>query len=387
MPAVRVRSADHLVLDRVLLPILASVLLVLGAPYVGELRALLQSSFPDHYRSIIAGFVALGAASAVILTVLLVRRRGDSAGAGRGTRWRYGSMVSALVIAGVYGRAVSTGNTDVDLVEAFHFVEYGLIAYLFYRACRRRGDVSALVLPACAGVLVGVADEWMQWVVPGRVGELHDVLLNAVAIGCGLLLSVAIHPPASLALPYGRASRLALAGMLGGLILAIAGFVDRVHVGHEIVDAQAGVFRSRYDAVALRAAAAERGTVWQASPPPQGGFAMEDHYLSEGLWHVQHRNSADGGRDSSTAWHENLILERYYSPVLDRGSRWSAGQRTEMERRFQDAAPNTYVSTAQPYPIYTIRRGPLWAIAGILVTVVASLLLGGRHGTRTRQAA
>jgi len=369
----------------VLLPILASVLLVLGAPYVGELRALLQSSFPNHYRSIIAGSVAAGVGSAVIWTVLLLRRRGASAGEGRGTRWRYASMVSAIVFAGFYGRAVSTGNTDVDLVEAFHFVEYGLITYLFYRACRRRRDVSALVLPACAGVLVGVADEWMQWVVPGRVGELHDVLLNAAAIGCGLLFSVAIHPPASLVLPYGRASRLALAGTLGGVIVATVGFVDRVHLGHEIIDAQAGVFRSRYDAMALRTAAAERGTMWQASPPPQGGFAMEDHYLSEGLWHVQHRNSADSGRDSSTAWHENLILERYYSPVLNRGSRWSAGQRAEMERRFQGAAPNTYVSTAQPYPIYILRRGPLWAVAGILVALVA-WLHAGRHGARSRQA-
>lgn len=369
-----------------LLPILASVLLVLGAPYVGDLRAALQSSFPEHYRSIIAGSVAISVGSAVVWTVLLLRRPGASADHERGSRWRYVSMASALVIAGLYGRAVRTGNTDVDLVEAFHFVEYGLIAYLFYGAWRRRSDVAAVVFPACAGVLVGVADEWMQWLVPGRVGELHDVALNAVAIGCGLLFSVAMHPPASLAVPYGRASRVKLAGTLSVLIMAVAGFTDRVHLGHEIVDAQAGVFRSHYDAMALTTAASERASRWQVSPPPQRGFAMEDHYLSEGLWHVQHRNSADSDGDPSTAWNENLILERYYPPVLDRGSRWSAGQRTEMEQRARDVARRPYVSTAQPYPIYITRRGPFWGITVLFVAVVAWLLVG-RQGTELRQPA
>ena len=369
-----------------LLPILASALLVLGAPYVGDLRAGLQSSFPDYYRSIIAGSVAFGVGSAVVWTVLLLRRGGKSADRNRGARWRYASMASALVIAGLYGRAVSTGNTDVDLVEAFHFVEYGLIAYLFYGAWRHHSDVSRVVFPACAGLLVGVADEWMQWLVPGRVGELHDVALNAVAIGCGLLFSVAIHPPASLAVPYGRASRLALAGTLSGLIVALAAFVDRVHLGHEIVDVQAGVFRSRYDAMALATAASERASRWQVSPPPQRGFALEDHYLSEGLWHVQHRNSADSDHDSWTAWNENLILERYYSPVLDRGSRWSAGQRTEMGERARGATREPYVSTAEPYPIYVTHRGPFWGVTVLLMAVVAGALIGGGRVESRRPA-
>ena len=369
-----------------LLPILASVLLVLGAPYVGDLRAALQSSFPEHYRSIIAGSVAIGVGGAVVWTVLLLRRRGASADQERDAWWRYASMASALVIAGLYGRAVRTGNTDVDLVEAFHFVEYGLIAYLFYGTWRRRRDVTAVVFPACAGVLVGVADEWMQWLVPGRVGELHDVALNAVAIGCGLLFSVAIHPPASLAWPFGWASRVTLAGALTVLIVAIAGFVDRVHLGHEIVDAQAGAFRSYHDAMALMTAASERASRWQVSPPPQRGFAMEDHYLSEGLWHVQHRNNADSDRDPWTAWNENLILERYYAPVLDRGSRWSAGRRTAMEQRARGVVRASYVSAAAPYPIYITRRGPFWGVTILLIAVVAGLV-AGRHGTRSRQPA
>ncbi len=43
-----------------------------------------------------------------------------------------------------------------------------------------------LVLPVLAGLLVGTADEWLQWFIPNRVGEIADILLNGIAIGCGL---------------------------------------------------------------------------------------------------------------------------------------------------------------------------------------------------------
>ena len=51
--------------------------------------------------------------------------------------------------------------------------------------------------PALAAFVAGVGDEAFQWFLPARVGELADVALNAVAIGCGLLVGSAITPPAS----------------------------------------------------------------------------------------------------------------------------------------------------------------------------------------------
>ena len=57
-------------------------------------------------------------------------------------------------------------------------------------------DSAILVLPVCAALIVGTADEWLQWFIPNRVGEIADVLLNGVAIGCGLLFSLGADPPA-----------------------------------------------------------------------------------------------------------------------------------------------------------------------------------------------
>lgn len=374
------------------LPILASVLIVFGSPYVGDIRGAVQSSFPDHYRSIIAIVVAAGAGGALAAAVTVLRRRGPSPAHDGSPCWppwvQYTLVALAVSIGITYARVVRTGNPDVDLVEALHFVEYGLLTYLFYRAWRQRADVTAVAFPACAGLFVGIADEWIQWLVPGRVGEMHDVWLNAVASGCGLLFSVALHPPLSLALPRDRRSRLALGATVSVVILALAAFFDRVHLGHEISGGQSGTFRSRYDAPALETAAVGRPARWRAAPPPLRGFAREDHYLSEGLWHVQRRNDADSNGDQWTAWNENLILEQYYSPVLDRGTRWPMEQRVEMERRARGpgATRQTYVSSAQPYPIYVAPRWAVWTLTALLVTVIAALC-SGRTVAASKRAA
>jgi VanZ family protein len=70
------------------------------------------------------------------------------------------------------------------------------VTWLFYRAWRDRGDLSTLILPVLAGLLVGTAAEAWQWFVPERVGEWRDIFINLGAVASGLLLSVAVAPPA-----------------------------------------------------------------------------------------------------------------------------------------------------------------------------------------------
>ena len=94
-----------------------------------------------------------------------------------------------------YSVVSSSGLPDVDVVERVHFIEYGLLTWLFYRAWRANGDLSMFILPVLAGVLVGTLDEWLQWFIPVRVGEARNVLLNLVAIACGLLFGAALEPP------------------------------------------------------------------------------------------------------------------------------------------------------------------------------------------------
>ena len=143
------------------LPLLASLLVVFGAPYVGEIRSALQTSFPDEYRFVVGAMVTLCAAAAVAWAVAGVRRppHATSSRATVSLRVRYTLVTAAVAIASAYAGSLFIRDPDVALVESFHFVEYGVVAWLFYKAWRGRPDVSGVVYAACAGVAVGVADE------------------------------------------------------------------------------------------------------------------------------------------------------------------------------------------------------------------------------------
>lgn len=70
--------------------------------------------------------------------------------------------------------------------ERTHLFEYGLVAVLIYRAlCERRKGGRAVRAPAALAMLsaavLGWIDECIQGILPGRVYDLRDVGVNAVA--------------------------------------------------------------------------------------------------------------------------------------------------------------------------------------------------------------
>jgi hypothetical protein len=359
---------------RLLLAGALSASVVLSAPFMGQFRAALRSAFPDSFVMIVGAAVALIIVGAVAAALFRVGRSGSPA--------RYMAIAAAVLLGVTYSLVSATGTPEVDVVERVHFVEYGVITLLFYWAWTPRGDASVLALPVLAGLLVGTVEEWFQWFIPVRVGEARDVLLNLVAIACGMLVGVAIDPPALLTRPFRntpRGSRQQIAYGAGIVIVVFAAFVSTVHVGYLVEDTEAGLFRSRYTRDGLLAHAADRADRWAADPPLTfRRLSREDQYLDEGLWHVRRRNDASAAGDYTRAWHENLILERYFAPVLDTGTyagpeghRWSEGQRADARAR-AGLSPSRYLSDAEPYPIVVIPRAVLW---GAVVLVVSALSL------------
>jgi hypothetical protein len=294
--------------------------------------------------------------------------------------WRYTGIGVAIAGAVTYARLVATGNLLVDVVEHVHFIEYGLLAWLFYRAWRRLDDGATVVWPLLAGTLVGIGDESVQAFVPGRVGEAHDAFLNVVAVACGLCFAVSMDPPTQLGVPLRRAVVRPIAYGVVAVIVSFAAFFDAVHLGHEVYEPDMGVFWSHYDAATLKALGADRRLRWSSEPPIHfRRISHEDQFLSEALWHVQERNRARGAGDVFTAWRENLILERYFAPALDTPSfgapvppRWPAQQRDETAARVA-GDPGIYISRAAPYPIYTWPSLAFWgAVAAIVAAVISA---------------
>ena len=351
----------------------ASGAVVLSAPFMGQLRAILRSAFPGRFAVVVAGSV--GAAIVVAVAFALVRVKDRRAA-------RYAAILGAVAAGATYSFATASGVPDVDAVERVHFVEFGLISLLFYRAWRAAADLSIVALPIASGLIVGTLEEWLQWFIPNRVGEARDVLLNLVAIGCGLAFSIGLEAPARFSWRLRRGSATAIGLWSGAAALVFAMFLNTVHLGYEISDPETPQFRSRYTSEGLAAEARERTGRWRTAPPATlVRVSREDQYMDEGLWHIRRRNESWQANDFAAAWGENRILEKFYVPVLDTPSyaapavsRWPPAQREDAEKR-RPAENTEYVSHAEPYPLFPWPRGAFWlaAIACALAPVAAGL--------------
>lgn len=66
--------------------------------------------------------------------------------------------------------------------ERVHFIIFGLLGYLTVKVFNFR-----YALAIC--VLISAGDELLQWFLPDRVGDWHDVMINCIASISGAILS------------------------------------------------------------------------------------------------------------------------------------------------------------------------------------------------------
>ena len=104
--------------------------------------------------------------------------------------------------------------------EAVHFIQYGVLGVLLFRALSHRiRDVSIYFSAAILGALIGTIDEIVQWLTPGRHWGYSDIWLNFLAvtlvqisIAKGLDPSIISGPPKPQSIQL--ASRLLIASLL-----------------------------------------------------------------------------------------------------------------------------------------------------------------------------
>lgn len=369
---------------RFLLACLVAAAVVLWAPFVSDIRRWIRTEFPGHFVLIVGAAIAILIGGTLLVTVLRIRERRPL---------RYGALAAAILLGAGYSLWNAEGVPEVDVVERFHFVEFGLITLLFYRAWRPLNDPSTFVLPVLAGLLVGTLEEWFQWFIPIRVGEMRDIFLNTAAIGSGLLFSIGVDPPPTFSGRLRPGSTRQIAVFASVVLLAFASFVHSVHLGHEIRDERAGTFRSRYTALQLAELSQMRSSEWAAQPPPLTAprLSREDQYLTEGIEHVRERNKLWDMGDAEGAWFENLILETYYAPVVvtpsyhaKTGSKWPEEQRANAELAATLAADKSlqrrvHFSRSNPAPILTWPKSIYWlAVAAMVVALLGAAALAER---------
>lgn len=103
------------------------------------------------------------------------------------------SWLAGISIAVAY--AICLRLINLTPAEKTHFLYYGFLGFLVYRAMRQHLHGGALYVGVIAMVAaIGLGDELIQYALPGRFFEWKDVGLNAIA-GTLALAVVAVFDP------------------------------------------------------------------------------------------------------------------------------------------------------------------------------------------------
>jgi hypothetical protein len=146
-------------------------------PFVRSLREAFAARWPVETL----GFAVMGAVAAAAAGALLACRR-------RRRRVRISDIGWLGGIAA--GLIVWTHLLMGQPEEAVHFIEYGVLGVLLYRALRPDiDDPGVFIAAALIGTIVGTVDEIIQWVVPDRYWDVRDLVLNG---GASVLVQIAI---------------------------------------------------------------------------------------------------------------------------------------------------------------------------------------------------
>ena len=162
-------------------PALIALWIVGSAPFLGRLTRWIQEDVDRSLLVIVPTILFWGAAAAFVVWVVRSARRL------RRKNWI--AMALGLLWAAVQATAMARGRPEESALERMHLVLYGVVALLLYRAFLGggRSAVAAALSAAVLTSLVGLADEFIQWLVWTRVGDFYDCLLNASAAGCGVV--------------------------------------------------------------------------------------------------------------------------------------------------------------------------------------------------------
>jgi hypothetical protein len=312
--------------------------------------------------------------------------------------------------------------------EAVHFLEYGLLGYLLFRALSLTiRDASIYPSAFLIGSLVGIGDEILQWMMPNRYWDFRDAGLNALAAG---LIQVAIWKglrPRVISAKTGPRSWRRVSVLLAANLLLlglcasntprrVARYAERVPRLSFLVreepmseftlrhlDPEIGVFYSRLSLAELQREDSKNsghyGRIlrdWKDKSYAE--FLSRHHplihaFLYEMRVHLFRRDRRlQEGREAKSprarkndlfvAYKENLILEKYFGRTLEQSSyQWEPEERASVASLIdQHRAYRSPVSAGR----FQVKETTLWlAIFVLLAVLAAANILIGRKKRRT----
>ena len=247
--------------------------------------------------------------------------------------------------------------------EAIHVAEYGILGLLVYRALVHRiRDYSIYVAATLIVGMIGMLDEYIQWVVPSRYYDVRDIATNfAAGFLSQLTLFAGLRPRLITGRPNARSrGRICYLAAMALLLMSV-GFVntpsrvgwysgrfpqlqflaegnsDMAEYGYRFDRDTTGVFRSRFSEAQLRSLDRQRGAEVAAILDRYirgEGYrkflsvhsVVRDPYAHEAGVHLFRREYyLDRARENSDGQHkehyhiayrENEILTRFYTNAI-----------------------------------------------------------------------
>jgi hypothetical protein len=323
---------------------------------------------------------------------------------------RYG-YVWLLAVTAVF--VLYTIDLRANPEEAIHFIQYGLLGILVYRALTHRvRDVSIYFAAAMIGGIVGMIDEAIQWLVPRRFWGLHDIWLNFFAASLGI--AKGLSPPIILGRPNRVNLRFLLRVAMVAVVLLGVGLMNtpaRIHwyterlpwleflernesvmmeYGYLIEDEDTGIFRSRFSPAELRRTDRQRASeaaeildrfrdrttyeeFLRVYNPISDAFVHEArvHLYSRDVHASASAKNPDDPREFAehltVAFRENRIMEEYFTNTLRQSDYlWSEEQAALAQKHvLPDYRRKSWVSR---HLITRFREGHVALFFGSLLT-------------------
>jgi len=392
----------------------AALLIFFTIPFARAVQNYVTGFFGRDFFFYIVGAVAVAAAYKAFVSV---RRR------------QLGIDAYAWLVGVGSAFAIYTYILRDNPVEAVHFIEYGTLSLLVYRALVHRVHDYSIFLTATIVVgSIGVIDEWIQWLTPSRVGDLRDIQINLVAGGLTqLAIAAGLRPTLVNAVPnpatLGILCRVTALGLLlFGLTLVntpartsqLATKVPTlsflmgsrnvmVEYGYLYQDPEIGIFRSRFTETELaeydRLRGIEAGGIMDEylSEENYRKFLriytiLRDAYIHEIGVHLFRRNRyltrAQTEEDEipqhyNVAFRENQILHKYYPTALRKSSHlWTEDMLMSIE---EAADKGTEYESPVSAGLIT-RLNEREVLTGLSLAILALILLVAYFGRRSKSA-
>jgi len=408
MPAMALRKLDPRLVAALWIGLIYATI-----PFVRGLREAFAARWPVELIAYAVVVIVIGAGVAAIV---VLRRHQEHI-----------SLADILWLVGVAAVIVLwTHRLMGQPEEAVHFLEYGVLGVLLFRAFDDRvPDPTVYAAATLTGLLVGTVDETIQWLVPGRFWDVRDIVLNGGAVAlaqvaiwrllerpskaisrsswrllCRLAAVLVLLFALCMAATPQRLNRLATSVPMPDRLASGVDAICEYGYRHSVDNRT--LFRSRLSSGELmlidQASAADlahdldasrgRGGLTRSDISPitdPFGYEIRIHLFARNRNRNKALEHGPGSpvhrRHMTTVWRENLILENFFGSTLGQSSyQWGPQRREEIEAA-QDP-DRFFMSRAGAHLITSISEGQLRALLlALFVVFVVCDVLGA---TRSR---